>query len=425
MASSTSALAKAVDWDRLRDARGFAGSIPALILRLSTLTGPLFEEALGELAMRIWNQGAIFPATAPATGALSVLLDGRGQPEKSYLYEVLAAIAETAREAALADDAHPCAAGRPEDGLAVLHHLYASRARFIRDLNDRDATSRRLAARLLVSADDPATAAEVEDLFDSTTDPSVRRELLAGLLRLGGQSPNWQEFLARSLATETDPESRFLLRCAELATLRNNAPDACVEDLVQMFLASNRTAARDFTDTCGDPDQFVQALSLLSLDRRVAALCRAIEGTPDPELSILIAERLLRLVFDDQRANWGDASYRLVNRDGSEVRFEHPITIITKSLVRILLWPWLPFLRHRWPRDARQRDGIPFIDYTAIEGDFPPACLESAQWTPLQREAVATIARHQPLWTIYTNLWELFGLPSSRDEMAWRSGVLQ
>lgn len=404
---------QAADWSRLRDAHGTATDLPHLLHRLRHQTGPAFEETLGELCSRIWYNGTIFSATSHAARELATFLDTAVYPEKTYLYEVLAAVTESAREAALSTVTQPCAAGTYEDGLAVLRVIFSNRARFERDLDDKNAASRRLAARLLVACDDVDTAVEIRELFLKSIDPRVRSELLAGLLRLADRVPDWPQFIASTLITETDPESRFLLRCAELATLRNDVSDECVNDLVHMFIEANQTTERGFTDTCGDPDQFVQAIGLLSLQRQVDALCAALKSAPDENLSMLLAERLLRLVFRDRRKNWGEASYRMVNRDGTEQSYASAPVIIMKSLVRMLIWPWFPRLRNRWPRDHRG-SGVPYIEYAGLEG-APPQF--EARLTPEQQTAVVSIARHDPLWRIYTNLWELFALPSNRREM--------
>ena len=250
-------------------------------------------------------------------------------------------------------------------------------------------------------------------MFTTAIDPRVRGELLAGLLRLADGVSDWPEFITSTLESETDPETRFLLRCAELAALRNAVGQEALDDLVRMFIKANQTTERSFTDTCGDPDQFVQALGMLSLERQVGALCLAVEAAPDENLSVLLAERVLRVVFNDQRTNWGEASYRMVNRDGSEARYDWTLVVILKSLVRILIWPWMPPLRNRWPRD-RRHTWVPYIEYGGLEGAAP---VFAPNLTPVQQLAVMTIARHDPLWRVYTNLWELFALPSNRREM--------
>ena len=406
-------IVQSVDWSRLKDAHGYASDLPSLFNRLRRQTGASFEETLGELCSRIWYNGAIFPATAQAARELAAMLDQAAHPQKAYLSEVLAAVTESAREAVLSTPGRPCAAGTHQDGMAVLRNIFLDRDRFKRDLGDKSPQSRRLAARLLVACDDLATAGEIRDLFSNATDPRVRSELLAGLLRLAEGVPDWPQFIAATLASEADPESRFLLRCAELATLRNAVSDESLADLVGMFIAANQTTERGFTDTCGDPDQFVQAIGMLNLERQVKALSMAVNAALDENLSVLLAERLLRLVFRDKRTNWGEASYRMVNRDGSEARYDWPLVIILKSLVRILIWPWMPPLRTRWPRDKRQ-SWVPYIEYGGLQGD-PPAFDEKL--TPEQQFAVVTIARHDPLWRVYTNLWAVFALPSNRREM--------
>ena len=406
-------LVQSVDWSRLKDAHGFAGDLPSLLNRLSHQTGAAFEETLGELCSRIWYNGSIFPATPYVARELVGMLEKTANPRRIYLYEVLAAVTESAREAALSTPERPCAAGDHGDGLAILRIIFAERSRFKTDLGDRNALVRRLSARLLVACDDTETAFEIQDLFTKAKDPRVRGELLAGLLRLADRVPDWRRFIATTLMTETDPESRFLLRCAELATLRNNVSNEALADLVNTFIDANESTERSFTDTCGDPDQFVQAIGMLSLKRQVQALCMALNGAPDENLSMLLAERLLRIVFDDSRTNWGEASYRMVNRDGTEVRYDGAFVIIFKSLVRMMFWPFIPPLRNRWPRDMRH-NWVPYVEYAGLEGKPPPF---TSKLTMEQQMAVVTIAKHDPLWHVYTNLWEVFALPSNRREM--------
>lgn len=406
-------LVPSVDWGRLKDAHGYASDLPSLLNRLRMQTGAAFEETLGELCSRIWYNGAIFPATAFAVQELAAMVDNARNPQKTYLYEVLAAITESAREAVLSSLERPCAAGSHPDGLAVLRNIFSGRRMFRKDLNDKGPQARRLAARLLVACDDIETAGEIRTLFTQAIDPRVRSELLAGLLRLADGVPDWPQFISATLEVEMDPESRFLLRCAELAALRNAVSDEALADLVRMFIEANQTTERGFTDTCGDPDQFVQALGLLSLERQTKALCMAMQATPDENLSMLLAERTLRVVFNDKRTNWGEASYRMVNRDGTEARYDWAIVIICKSLVRILVWPWMPLLRNRWPAEFRQ-SWVPYVEYGGLEG---PAPQFDARLTPEQQLALVSIARHDPLWRVYTNLWEVFALPSNRREM--------
>src|SRR5258708_1373158 len=116
-------IVRSVDWSRLKDAHGFAGDLPALIGPLGHQTRPSFEETLGHVSWRCGSSGAIFPATSHAGRELIPILGSASSPEKSCLYEVLAAVTESAREAALSSPERPCAAGSQADGLAVLRNI--------------------------------------------------------------------------------------------------------------------------------------------------------------------------------------------------------------------------------------------------------------------------------------------------------------
>ena len=411
MAAGT--LVHGIDWSRLRHARGVAADIPALLARLRTSRGIQFDDILGALCSRIWQNGTVFSASGPSTTALIQILDATPNPERTYIYEVLAALTESAREAVLSTPEHPCAAGTFDDGLAILRSIHTDRELFKKGINDKSPLSRRLAARLFVASDDAGSATEVRDMFWNATDPKVRSELLAGLLRLAEDIPDWPQFINSTLVKETDPESRFLLRSSEIAAARNNASDECVTDLTNMFLEANQNIERSFTDTCGDPDQFVQTLGLLSEDRRIGALCDALKGAHDDNLTLLLAERLLRLAFHDQRANWGEAHLRMVNLDGTEIQPDPAFVIILRSITQMVLWRILPFLKNRWPLD-RTRQSVPYVEYTNLEGEAPKL---AEKLSPAQVHAVSGIAECDGVWRLYTNLWDAFELPSTRQGM--------
>ena len=179
-----------------------------------------------------------------------------------------------------------------------------------------------------------------------------------------------------------------------------------------MFAEANQSTERGFTDTCGDPDQFVQAIGMLSLDRQVRAICMALNATPD-EFVDTARGAVLRVVFRDRRTNWGEASYRMVNRDGSEPHYDARSGDHSEISWCAFWYGWMPLLRNRWPR-AQGLSWVPYIEYGSLE-EAPPAF--EPKLTEAQQQAVVAIARHEPVWQVYTNLWEVFALPSNRREM--------
>ena len=411
MAAGT--LVQGIDWTRLRHARGIAADIPALLVKLRTQRGIQFDDTLGALSARIWRNGTIFTASGPATAELVGLLEVTPNPERTYIYEVLAALTESAREAVLSTPDSPSAAGTLQDGLAVLRNISYYRDRFRKGMSDKSPLSRRLSARLFVACDDADSAAEVRDLFSAATDPKVRSELLAGLLRMAEDVPDWPGFIQSTLVKEKDPESRFQLRSSEIFSARDQASAECVADLVGMFLEANTNSDRTFTDTCGDPDHFVHTLGLLSPARQTQALCEALKGATDGNLALLIAERLLRIAFHDRRSNWGDAHLRMVNPDGSEIQPDHPFVIVVRSITRMILWTILPFLQDRWPLE-RTKPTVPCVEYVDLQGPAPGLPEKPAE---PQAMAVQAIAGCATVWRVHTNLWDLFDLPASQEGM--------
>ena len=125
----------------------------------------------------------------------------------------------------------------------------------------------------------------------------------------------------------------------------------------------------------------------------------------------MLAERLLRRVFDDRRTEWGGISRAWLKPDGSRPQVDLYQAAL-RTVGKLILWKIFPFLRKRTIR--KHSGGIPKIDYWGLKGTAPELL---AKLNGEQRTVLTAFAAKPELWTFRTNLWELFGLPGTPAEL--------
>ncbi len=407
-----------VNWDEFQHAYGPASDIPPLLKRVANARGRKLNHELDELCSRVLHQGSIYSASAPVVRALIPLLDTAGRVERTVLYGLLPEFADSARDvlgtgAGIAD----CCGGDSRDAAAIRKEILSGRSRFEGDLKDTDAGIRLNAARLLMAFSGPGStvARLARERYAVETSPEVRRELLLGLFRMG-DSTDLGRFLLNALGSERDTENRFLLRYAEICLRGRPASAECVDELIATF---TRSAGSDSFTGGSNTDRFLQAAHTLGEHGEVEAIQRALAAAESRDLSLLLAQRLLRLVFEDRRTHWGQTSYSMLNADGSKPASKGQVGIILRLFGTLILWRLFPPLRRRAGR-SQTKGKIPRMEYWGLEGLAPsiPETLNSAQRTSLE-----VIANHAPLWRFKTNLWNLFSLPESSDEMRRFAGA--
>jgi tetratricopeptide (TPR) repeat protein len=417
----------ATDWGGLQHAFGAASDLPDLLAAISKATGTRFESRMGELYERVLHQGTIYSASPPAVHALIGMSVGAAPSEKKIFYDMLSEFSSSARKAIRDGRAIPCCSGgEPADGAAILQELLQARSQFTPDLQHTEAAIRGFAGVLLTpSADTDAAAAQlVRARYMVEVVPAVRLQWLDGLIRVSGAFTDWREFLDTALRTERDAANRFTLRYAEMREMGPDAEPTAVEDLATSFL---ETHASDFA---AEGERFFEAVHLLGREREFAALMRAFDGAGGRHLARILAERLLRLAFEDKRTGWGQTSYSYTLKSESEGgeapakagRRAHPgvfapmVKMLFKVLGQIMLWKLFPFLKRRQLRKMAQpyQDRIEKIDYLGIKGAMPEI---PAKLTAEQRSVLRSFADKAVLWEFRTNLWELFGLPASGEEI--------
>ena len=409
---SPATLDAGIRWDQLRHAYGAAVDLPDLLAAVSTAGGSKLLGRMEELCERVLHQGTIYSASPPSVHALIPMSAAAAPREKAIFYGVLAEFASSARQAVR--DGHAsacCSGGEPADGAAILYEILQARDQFAADLPHKESDIRRFAGALLTASGDaePAVAQLVRDRYFADADPDVRLQLVEGATRIQKAFPDWREFLNAALARENDPATRFALRHAQVCELKSGSDPTAVDDLVATYLQI-------------EDQRFFPAVALLGADRELAALLHAFEGAAESGAARVLADRLLRIVFRDQRTGWGQISYSVLPEAGagapargSQDLGKNMLKMIFKLLGTMLLWKLFPFLlRRKLRKSAAKRKGRETIEYWGLQGAAPEL---PAQLTADQQAVLTAFAARPALWEFRTNLWELFGLPDSAETL--------
>jgi hypothetical protein len=94
-------LIDAVNWGQLQDAYGSAREIPATLHAVTSEDAQQRQEALDDLFGRIWHQGTVYSASAPAARVLRLLLLDRHSPDRHSMAILLGCIARGTSEHAV------------------------------------------------------------------------------------------------------------------------------------------------------------------------------------------------------------------------------------------------------------------------------------------------------------------------------------
>jgi len=237
--------------------------------------------------------------------------------------------------------------------------------------------------------DERPMAQLARERYFSEFDHTVRRVLLSGLLRFREPGQEWLQFLSDGLSRELSPANRFLLRYAEICETKSAATDSSIEDLVSSFVGCDDRSEEAL-------QRFGIALHALTAERELSALVNALRCAGGWELCCFLSERLLRLVFKDERTGWQNLSYTRIQPDGSA-----PGAYLKKVLERPL-------------RRKPGASGLTVASYWGLEGARPKI---PERLTRRQRIALGALVENADVWTYRTNLWELFGLPDNRAAM--------
>jgi hypothetical protein len=420
MSSATASLIDSTPWDELQHAYGAATDIPPLLREVAAAKGRKLYDAMDELCSRVLHQGTIYSASPAVARAVIQMLGGMGPRERTSFYGLLTGFASSARESIAVGHAIPCrSGGDPVDGIAIRDAILDAREAFVPDLSHSTAELRAQAAELLTAfaGASPAMASLVRQRYTVEEDARVRHSALDGLDRVRASFDDWPAFLATALAKETDVANRHLLRRAQVHHLKSAADSTMVDDLIATFV---QVHANDHSIFIGG-EAFFRTVHLLGVEREREVLLTTLACARNSGLSRVLAERLLRQVFDDQRTGWEDTSYTYERKDGAQRGFVDPVKGLYKAAFRMLgmalmakLCPSILRRKLRKATVARQ-DRIEIIKYWGVKGDLPaiPDTLSGPQ-----RAVLNAIAGDAAVWSFRTKLWEHFGLPQSAQELS-------
>jgi hypothetical protein len=409
MSTTETRFVDTVRWEDLQHAYGSASDVPQLLEKVTASRGQKLYQALDELCSRVLHQGTIYSASPPVVRVVIEMLPDAAPKEQVMFYGLLSGFAASARMAIDDGPAPPsCAGGTPEDGVAIRQHLLAARSLFASVLVGSNDQIRTDAAAILsfVADQDAATAKLLRDRYLVEDESLVRHTLLTGLTRARNSFDDWPVFLIAALEREREASNRVLLRCAQIHELPSATDSACVDDMVSSFVEAHDPLEYQL----GDEEPFFEALHLLGRDRELAALLKAFDQAKNHDALRVLATRILRLVFDDQRTGWGNTSRSRMNEDGSRPPQASISSMALRTVGTLILFKLFPFvMRWRMRRSMRRKPkGIRKIDYWGLQSPAPeiPQKLNEAQ-----RIVLTAFVAKAELWQFRTNLWELFGLP--------------
>ncbi len=353
-----------------RDASGPATGVPGLLAAAARSRGDELHKALDELWGHTCHQGTIYSASPSVAWALIAFARDAESPERAAFYGILGEFASSARKAIADGRAIPCCAGGdPVDGRAIRDGVLDAHQQFTRDLGNPVAGIRAGAAALSAAfAEAPVAAANlVRDRYFVEPDTHVRREIILGMVRVHGRYPDWPGLLEAAIGLEADTGNRFFLLQAQVAHFGPDATVPMVSVLVATFTAFYGT----YDHYLGRGD-FFDAIHGLGEEREVNAMLQALGEVTGRGALLTLAQRLLSLAFRDQRTERGQTAHS-------------------------------------------QGKGRKRVNYFGLKGEAP---VLPAQLSATQSEILRAIAGKAALWQFDTNVWDLFHLPATSEELA-------
>lgn len=391
-----------IDWQHLTHAYGPATDVPDLIHALASTDKQIREQAHHELCGNIWHQGTIYQATAYAVPFLIELLTYESVEDKAGILALLSHIAmgssglDVHGDLPFYDEQRNTLAFKAQlaQELDWVKRAYVAVGEgmpiYLDLLADADAETRMFAAHLLSCYKEHAqtSAPKLIHLLTRENDDQVQAAVLLSLGALSEPESPQLEHLRPYIRSDAPALLRFAAALAFARCTRDDTPPEIVQALVQGV-----ADAEAIDELYGQLPWFssvipdaCEALTLIEQTLAIAALIDVLQTLDNEEHAwdrVGVAESLLDLAF------YG----RQVPKDWAYGK--------TKSgRLKIECWNY-PGQPHRSGKQQGVQENRSRIGLL----------------TKPQRTALTAVAKYGPLWEIDTNLFEVYGLPNSREAL--------
>jgi tetratricopeptide (TPR) repeat protein len=393
-----------IDWHALQHAYGPADDVPQLLRLLLAGEQEVRDSAWQELYSNIWHQGDVYQATSYAVPFLIRMVESEAAPDKHVILDSLRAIAagmpwlsknhtwmetvlvqqgrdfqaETEQARRYAVRAHEAVGAGLDTYLSCLHH---------------PASDVREAASALLCAF-PEQAARVLPALFARVQSEPETDVKARLVQSLGS------YLTQALPANERGHSIGLLEklvwsrerrpvrfTAALALARVAGDEAAPEAIRMLEQAASRPAGlhsgrEDFADIV--IEDVCAALSHLSVERRIPVLTRMLGRVSRPDHAHQVAVLLLDSALLGKGRTIRDTGTPEASEDGIFYSTVHPIAA----------------------------DGVEERIYPRAKREVSVTGLTDAQ-----RQALQAVLDSSFVWSIHSNLLEIYGLPGSASDL--------
>jgi hypothetical protein len=390
-----------VEWSELEHAYGPADDLPEMLRTLAS--GGDATEAYMQLCESLCHQGSVYSATPRVIPFVLQLLSDPGS--QGPLLMLLDAMSESTCDEECGDpELVPEIRAGLEQGLTVIAGCLMS----------DDPAARQAAAQILGRLDARAQQAAPAILarLAEEQDAEVRAALSEAITRLGGEY---------TPPDDAAPLERFRAAYVIAQKKGRKCDDQTLAEIVRHWGAvrvQQETGARTLVTLAAEFDKV----------RRFDFLCALMADAARDTDSLALACQILVVAFGDVR-KWGGHSignnflvdgkpwmprdlgspFPGVTVEQAMVFQERLVKASTVEETKQVLAE-LHSMEDRPPENAVTRT---FVVYSNPRGPKPKWKLPLAS---AQKRALATIAANDAAWSCDTNLWSLFGLPSSREQ---------
>jgi tetratricopeptide (TPR) repeat protein len=387
-----------VDWHSLHHAYGPADDVPGLLRLLASDDSDVRDDTWQSLYSNIWHQGTVYQASAHAVPFLLRLLADHRTPDRDSVLDLLQSLATGNSYLAV----HHC----EEDSVFNWRETLAKKGKdfdvelqrelsYIRAANEavgegialflelaedaeQDTEMRRAAIATLavLSTHVEMIVSRLRALLEQPNAAAFRADIIRALHHHMDESPRSQRFFRALMQQEADADTASTAAIALIQRAHENSPESAVDVVLDALRRHGDERGYGYSAYYNG----IAALLALGAERGRAALLRALP--------------LLHYTDSDELHRFAETLLDLVFNDGQQ-----------PGRSRSLSW-------HKQTKRCTIRF---YGGKNTVQPERNPATITDAQ-----REVLAAIVAHDPLWEWDSNLLTLYGLPAEREVLrAW------